>query len=208
MSTRFGNAPWFAPQGFGDIPVGAVIAFAGPLATPIPSPPYAQSAPGASPPQPAWPVEAWGWTLCDGRALPKAGYGELWAMLGSLYGSNEDTFNLPNYGGYFLRGIDPTGKIDLDQASRTAAPGGSNVGVGSIQQSAFEAHDHQYVGAEPAGAAQPGEGSSITGSQTDYTTGGGAHPSTVKPSANETRPINIYVNFIIKFTAGLRPTAI
>ena len=202
--------PWFAPQGFGDIPVGAVIAFAGRLGPAIPpsSPPGTPPDPGASPPQSVtYPLESWGWTVCDGRSLDRYHYPELFAALGYLYGGSGKAFNLPDYRGYFLRGLDPGTGADPDRDKRTApVPGGSAEGVGSTQGCAFQQHEHQYLGASLAGAAAQGDQSSATTSQENYTTGGGAYPSDVKTSQTETRPVNVYVNYIIKFTAGLRRT--
>lgn len=200
--------PWFGPQGFGDIPVGAVVAFAGQLGPAVPSsPPAAPPDPGASPPPSAtYPLESWGWTACDGRSLDRYDYPELFAALGYLYGGSDPLFNLPDYGGYFLRGLDPGKGADPDRDKRTAPPGGSAEGVGSTQDCAFQQHEHQYLGASLAGAAAQGDQSSATTSQENYTTGGGAYPSGVKTSQTETRPVNVYVNYIIKFTASLRRT--
>ncbi|HYW16010.1 MAG TPA: phage tail protein [Allosphingosinicella sp.] len=202
--------PWFGPQGFGDIPVGAMMAFAGRLGPAVPpsSPPGAPFDPGASPPM-TYPLESWGWTVCDGRSLDRNDYPELFAALGNLYGGSDPQFKLPDYRGYFLRGLDPGGGADPDRDKRTAAvpgSGGNAEGVGSTQGCAFQQHEHQYLGASVAGAAAQGEQSSATTSKENYTTGGGAYPSDVKTSPTETRPVNVYVNYIIKFTAGLRRT--
>ena len=36
------------------------------------------------------------WLLCDGQALSKVDYAELYKVIGNTYGSTADTFNLPN----------------------------------------------------------------------------------------------------------------
>ncbi len=76
--------------GFGDPPVGAVVAFAGAVAD------------TSSPAE--FPVEAFGWLVCDGRMLAVASYPELFAVLGHLYGGVDGQFQLPDYRGRFLRG--------------------------------------------------------------------------------------------------------
>ncbi|MGX9697259.1 phage tail protein [Janthinobacterium lividum] len=87
MSAPFHAPPQFPLRpGFGDTPVGTVIAFAGATA-------------GAT-------IEAWGWMLCDGRMLDSASYPELYAALGYLYGGSAGQFQLPDYRGCFLRGHD------------------------------------------------------------------------------------------------------
>jgi len=206
----FPHLPSFAPVGFGDTPVGTVVAFAGALGTPVPN--------TASPPSPALsgpnvtaPIEAWGWMFCDGRTLSTGQYPELFAVLGYLYGPSAggDTFCIPDYRGYFLRCIDAGAKVDPDSAARTAAPGGTATGVGSEQTFALQTHEHTYFDAQKAAApGDPGEMSCVPPGQSTTTQGGPvSSPSPAAPvqvSQNETRPSNIYVNYIIKFTSGLR----
>ncbi len=211
MSGDLISAPWFARPGWGDAPVGAVIAFAGQLGPPDPPGP-----PQASPPiGTTSPIEAWGWMACDGRMLAIAEYPELFAALGSLYGGSpgsdgqDGTFAIPDYRGYFLRGIDDGRNIDKD--SRTAAPGqgAEATGIGSTQLSALLSHKHDIPKYSPSVVAQQGTDSGVPTTQVD-TSGipvddsGNSLGALVSP--NETRPINIYVNYIIKFTGGLRPT--
>jgi microcystin-dependent protein len=197
--------PWFGPQGFGSVPVGAVVAFAGQLGTPIPPGP-----PTASPPVGTTsPLEPWGWTACDGRTLKAAEYPELFAALGYLYGGSDDSFVLPDYRGYFLRGVDGGSGKDPDAAQRTAAAGGTATGIGSTQDSALLSHKHQYPQSKPAGVAHQGTDSGVPAVQSELTgipvADDGSELTLL--SEAETRPINIYVTFIIKFTAALRPTA-
>jgi microcystin-dependent protein len=205
MTDHPGRQPWFPPLGFGAVPVGSVVAFAGTLGQPDTSP--------MSPPAPAvgttWPLEAWGWTLCDGRTLSATNFPELFAALGYLYGGSADSFALPDYRGYFLRGIDPAGKIDPDVSQRTAAPGGQQGGVGSTQKFALQTHSHDYVEATASSPGGTGSDAALPGqsvpTQGDPVTKPGASVP-LQVSQNETRPINIYVNFIIKFTGLLWPT--
>lgn len=97
--------PFHLQRSLGDTPVGAVVAYAG-------------SSAGVS-------VEAWGWMLCDGRALAARIYPELFAVLGYQYGGADDTFQLPDYRGCFLRGHDggAGGDIALGESTDPLAPG-------------------------------------------------------------------------------------
>jgi hypothetical protein len=47
-----------------------------------------------------------GWLVCDGRALAKADYPQLWTALGTTYGASGDaaTFLIPNLRNTFVRG--------------------------------------------------------------------------------------------------------
>lgn len=65
-----------------------------------------------------------GWWPCDGRALSKTGFSNLYNVIGDLYGSTAGTFNLPDLRGYFVRGWDDGRGINLidgtyTQSSRT-----------------------------------------------------------------------------------------
>jgi len=204
--------PGCAPQGFGDPPVGALMAFAGQLgpANPNAASPASGGQSGAHVTES---LEAWGWMLCDGRPLSLYLYPELFAALGYLYGGAGDSFNIPDYRGYFWRGVDDGAGVDPDIAMRTPAPGGDGVkdAVGSTQNFAVQYHEHDYYYA--ASAAPPGESGDAAGAplnQSQATFGGPINstspPNDVQVSLNETRPVNIYVNYIIKFTAGLLPT--
>ena len=200
MSDRCWPLPWPVWPRPGDSPVGTVAAFAGQLAPAMASPPIGTTAP----------IEAWGWMACDGRALPTDLYPELFLALGYLYGGSdeESTFSLPNYGGYFMRGIGGAPAVDPDPGTRTKAPGGTDKGVGSTQLSALLSHKHKYPKSTPSGVTNPGEDSGVPAAQQDLTDvpvadDGSDLKSLVSP--NETRPINIYVNYIIKFTSGFGP---
>ncbi|MFV8754428.1 phage tail protein [Nannocystaceae bacterium ST9] len=200
--------------GFGDPPVGALMAFAGQLG---PSDPATANPPATSETagdQVTNPIEAWGWMLCDGRSLSIYQYPELFAALGYLYGGSDGNFNIPDYRGYFWRGTDAGAGVDKDSATRTDPAGGTatNSGVGSIQPFAVQTHEHTYLAANSTAApADPGTSASIPPGTDTLTSGGPTSslspPGNVHVSQNETRPSNIYVNYIIKFTSGVRTVA-
>lgn len=179
-------------------PVGSIIAFAGNVEK------Y-QSANTNSTPFTTQPIEAFGWMICDGSALNASQYPELYAILGNLYGSSgsgsDMTFNLPDLRGQFLRGI------GTDQAStekRTAAPNGQQNGVGSTQKDALQTHQHQY--GEPTGATPGESGAAFAAINPDAYTGiptSQTDPSSVLVSSFETRPTNVFVNYLIKYTYKL-----
>lgn len=79
-----------------------------------------------------------GWLLCDGSAVPRAGeYNRLFSVIGTSHGGGDgaSTFNLPDYRGMFLRGVDRGRGVDPDANTRTAANLGGNTGdtVGTTQ---------------------------------------------------------------------------
>lgn len=188
-----------------EVPVGTVIAFAGQVAAPLPataSPPDTEPGVDAAGTQ----VEALGWMLCDGRMLECGQYPELYQVLGALYGGSKGAFQLPDYRGYFLRGTDAGAGRDLDVGTRTAPLGGTAAGqVGSTQGDALLTHYHDYQMA-PAPADPSSEGPAAS-KGTDTTRTGAPVDASDQPLApahggsdNETRPKNVYVNYLIKFT--------
>jgi microcystin-dependent protein len=203
--------PAMMRYGFGDMPVGSVTAFAGNLGAPQPG---GASPPDSSPPTGSNvtnPIEAWGWMLCDGRALATQLYPELFAALGYQYGGSDSIFNIPDYRGYFLRGVDDGSGNDPDVTLRTLPPGGTGTitQAGSIQSDAMLVHKHDYQIA-PAPASTQGDGSAATvAAQTTPTSDPVSESdvlltTTTGISQYETRPKNIYVNYLIKFTYRLR----
>lgn len=197
-------APFFVRPGFGDAPVGSVLAFAGTLGSVGSSP--------AGAPHTTSPLEAWGWMYCDGRTLLTHLYPELFAALGYVYGGSGAQFKIPDLRGYFLRGTGTGSQVDPDQSQRTVPPGGQGeaAGVGSIQQFAMQTHEHVYDSAPaPATPSQQGTAAGAPSATQTLTSGGPtsslAPPGNVKVSQFETRPVNVYVNYIIKFTYGLLP---
>lgn len=162
-------------------PAGAIIAFAGTVA-------------------PA------GYLLCDGSAVSRATYANLFDVIGESFGQgdNSTTFNLPDFRGRFLRGVD--GGAGRDPGGRTAMSLGGNPGdaVGSVQDDAFQGHYHQThlasggSGAQLSGTSSfnNGNGSATTQTQTKAPIADGTNGT--PRTGLETRPKNANVNFIIK----------
>lgn len=80
-----------------------------------------------------------GWLPCDGRELKNATHKELFAAIGNANGGDGSTsFKLPNYQGYFLRGVSQSSGNDPDANTRTAPAslGNSGDNPGSVQADA------------------------------------------------------------------------
>lgn len=90
-----------------------------------------------------------GWMECDGRPLDRSGeYKKLFDAIGTTWGGVGTTqFKIPNLKGYFLRGVDETGVVDVDSASRKDVNGAVVGGkVGSFQMDAIISHKHLDAG--------------------------------------------------------------
>jgi microcystin-dependent protein len=148
-----------------------------------------------------------GWLLCDGSAVDRIQYAALFKAIAINFGVGDQikTFNLPNLQGYFLRGLDPTGKVDTEGMGMRA--------VGSVQQSEFASHDHgggnhshtfstspcTHTNYHYSGIALDGDGTydGNCGDDSSHTRPSGAVISA--QGGAETRPLNVAVNYIIKY---------
>lgn len=193
------------------LPIGAVIPYAGPTDNP--------SNPNGAKPYPNYASKAYnlyleqhGWLVCDGRSVPIAKYPDLFRAIGFIYGSTtQGQFLLPDYRGYFMRGVnlDAQGPDNLprdpDASARSASGQGGWSGnqVGSVEQDAFQAHEHYYQQATASGTASQGSpvfGSNVQATTTDAVMPTGYTPTITIRQAPETRAKNVYVNFIIKYS--------
>jgi hypothetical protein len=158
-----------------------------------------------------------GWMLCDGSAISRTTYANLFNIIGVSfgYGNNATTFNIPDLRGVFLRGANGTRSdtiADPDAATRIASNTGGATGnnVGSLQDDAFQGHQFLIDGFN-------GNSSSCCFGIMGYS-GSYSSLTTFNFTANlvadrlktdgvngiprvtaETRPKNVYVNYIIKY---------
>lgn len=87
-----------------------------------------------------------GYLICDGSAVSRTTYADLFAVLGTSYGAGDGstTFNLPDYRGKFLRGYDNGAGNDPDAATRQdRGDGTTGDAVGTLQDGEMESHLHQ-----------------------------------------------------------------
>ncbi len=142
-----------------------------------------------------------GWVLCDGSILNKNDQPRLFNAIGTAWGNGGggDNFNIPDMRGVFLRGVSYSATHDEDKASRTASKAGGNTGniVGSFQSEMYHSHTHRYNdyywydGGNVSIYSTPG-GDEVGERRND------PNRYTYSAGGNETRPDNVYVNYIIK----------
>ncbi len=181
------------------LPVGALTAFAGNIKEDQSSPPKGGHT--------SHPIESWGWMVCDGRSLTVSEYPELFSALGYLYGGSDTKFNIPDLQGMFLRGI---GTDDASTEKREQAKGGETNGIGSTQEFAVQKHVHIYTSPSEPTAITTGKKPDVavkainkkdqTSTPVESNT---SNPGDVKVSQYETRPVNIFVYYLIKYTYKL-----
>ncbi len=168
-----------------------------------------------------------GFLLCDGSEISRITFAGLFAKISTFHGegNGSTTFNLPDMRGKFVRGVDNGETNDPDAGSRSAVNNGnSGDNVGSVQDNAFQSHRHRIGlnnNADGIRTALIASGGG-TGTVYDATAHGGINTGPVFGStisdfnsgaggakiSTETRPKNIYVNFIIKAFDGTIPEGI
>lgn len=139
-----------------------------------------------------------GWVLCDGQAISRTTYANLFTAIGTLYGSGDGstTFNVPNLKGKVPVGLD-SGDTSFDALGETGGhkelqahthPGAAHNHTGTTNTEG--AHVHNYVDYTPDGGAAVNFGSQYTvGGLTNYTRttqAGTAHSHTFTTGTSST----------------------
>ena len=154
-----------------------------------------------------------GWLWCNGQVYnskTSPDYNNLALAIGTHWGSGDGTdgsLNVPDLRGVFLRGVDGNAGRDPDNAAsgnngddgkRFSVYNGGNSGnaVGSYQRDQFRSHAH---------GISPNHNFMDNDVNTNSVSGGGGviyhrqQISILASGGSETRPINAYVNYIIKY---------
>ncbi|MBQ3116885.1 MAG: tail fiber protein [Alphaproteobacteria bacterium] len=135
-----------------------------------------------------------GWLLCNGQAVSRTVYAELFALIGTKFGAGNGTttFNVPDYRGKFLRGLGGHSALDIYTTQPEGLPNiqGSFLNNGnSPTDAAWGAFSY----------SKDGKGSN-TGSANDggtYTFNA-SKSNAIYGASNHVTPINQAVYFFIK----------
>lgn len=146
-----------------------------------------------------------GWIKCDGGKLLidfSAPPNELFQTIKFAWGGHLEGkfFRAPDLRGLFPRGRDGRGlgfPRDPDANDRFSLwPGGNNQGIGSAQFDMVGPHEHKVR------AKNPGPGDGPAHSTAHATHAGDGLIENKSGVGNETRPANVYVEWIVKFSDG------
>ncbi len=129
-----------------------------------------------------------GWLLCNGAAISRTTYADLFATIGTTFGAGNGTttFNIPDLRGEFVRGFDKGRGIDTGRV------------FGSQQLHNVGNHTHEALFTTVAGS----DGPRLLGTNTanegavGFTNTGGTDPISVDV---ESRPRNRALNYMIKY---------
>jgi microcystin-dependent protein len=165
------------------------------------------------------------WRVCDGKPLSRTDFATLFTKIGESWGKGDgnNTFNLPDLRGRFLRGVDGGSANDPDATDRLDRANQKVGGiVGSLQLDSVIQHRHLDKGHGHGASTQAAtrgaesvdcddekgcvvngdEGTNATVSIGDgkAVLGNAIELDTVLPvrTATETRPKNAYVYWIIR----------
>lgn len=163
-----------------------------------------------------------GWLECDGSGVSQSTYADLFAEIGHQWNYLDKPistlFYLPDLHGAFLRGRDPSpGFPDIEY--RDAVTGFNREDTGSLQYSAVFNHDHWIMNSEypNTGTNTPGAEEYMNrgwvgGSDISYQLNASATTASLGKTSTgrtndayqlisdfETRPINNYVTYMIKY---------
>ena len=137
---------------------------------------------------------------CSGEAVSRTTFSALFAVIGTMYGTgdNTTTFNLPDYRGKFLRGVDEGAGNDPDSASRTG--GDATTKIGSIQGDTVGSHNHGAGLYYDQGYSGAHNNYGMGVDTTSVPGAGGMFNTTTTGTGigKETRPKNVYVMYIIR----------
>jgi microcystin-dependent protein len=136
--------------------------------------------------------------LCDGSAVSRTTYAALFAAIGTNYGSGDGstTFNLPDTRNVFLRGANASTRT----ISTISYPA---VTIGATTTDKMQGHYHSnwtnnfFAGGtfNATGVSNPNNTGGTTGVRDPITDGTNGTPRT----GTETAPVNLGINYIIKF---------
>lgn len=148
------------------------------------------------------------WLLCDGQAVSRTEYAELYDLIGTQFGSGNGvtTFNVPDYRGKFLRGLGGNSADDIYTTQAEGIP-------------AVPSHYHRlaadvngksnlitltasnYLTAEGGASASAAVSYRLNGTTTSPTlgkTGSSSPTSTIYGASAHVTPINQAINYFIK----------
>ena len=135
------------------------------------------------------------WFLCNGQAINRVTYSELFALIGTKFGAGDGTttFNLPDYRGKFLRGLGGNSASDI---YTTQAEGLPNI-TGSFQVKAG-ASASDWAGSFFAGESITADQYGGTFGRTNVTQFSAQRSSAIYGASSHVTPINQAVNYFIK----------
>lgn len=143
-----------------------------------------------------------GYLLCQGQTVSKASYPALYGVIGYTYGGSGDNFKLPDFRGVFPRGFDAGRGVDANRKLGTQQASAAPNIKGTIKKAYYGYGEWGLTGAfgnavREGWATRGGGGGDPSNISFDFDASRSS--SVYNNSVKEVRPVNIAVNFIIKY---------
>lgn len=136
-----------------------------------------------------------GWLLCQGQAISRTEYADLFAVIGTNFGSGDGstTFNLPDLRGEFLRGAGTNSHSDQ----------GNGGAVGEHQNATVHMHNYNIANSTTNWMTPNTNDRNIDASvfntmYSNISAGSEVQSATVNGARYTARPTNTSVNYIMK----------
>ena len=129
-----------------------------------------------------------GWALCDGGALSRTTYSDLFNVIGTTFGGGDGstTFNVPDLRGRVTAGLDGTAGRLTNQSGGIDGNAVGNVGgaeTHTLVVSELASHTHSYTRPKGGGGQPTGTGTDNTGFNTQTGSTGADQPhNNVQPT--------------------------
>lgn len=169
------------------MPVGAMVAYAGDAAAQRDD------------------LAAAGWLICDGQEISQVDFKDLFDVIGLAFGAPDGgaLLNLPDLRGLFMRGVSNDSDSDPDKNDRTVLHRGGNIGntVGSYQEYATGKPKNPFAArftGDVIGKSSLDGGCDVADAGR-YKDGNGEGRTDGTGGDLETRPVNKYVYYLIKY---------
>lgn len=122
-----------------------------------------------------------GWLACDGSAVSRTVYADLFAAIGTQYGAGDGTttFNIPNLKGRVPVGLD-TAQTEFNAIGKS---GGEKTHTLTIPEIPNHSHSYSFYAASSTRGLSPYDGSwnNVLGNYTSGSTGGGGAHNNLQP---------------------------
>lgn len=144
-----------------------------------------------------------GWLLCDGSAVSRITYADLFTAIGTAFGVGDGstTFNLPDFRGRALAGLDNMGGVSAGRVGAAAADSmGGAIGTETHTLTEAQMPTHRHTINYPSGGV--GSNGLNTGGLF-FSTGGGTYTTDTMNTTGGSQPHNnmqptMFVNWLIK----------
>ncbi|MCY3947208.1 MAG: tail fiber protein [Anaerolineaceae bacterium] len=141
-----------------------------------------------------------GWKLCDGAAVSRTDFEDLFSVIGETFGAGDGstTFNLPDLRGRFPLGLDNMGGTSADSVTVTAADALAGVGgseTHALTVDEIPAHNHGF---RRVGSGNTGARAIQTRSNSDWENNDVIIDDAGGGQAHDNLPPFLSLNYIIK----------